>query len=141
MRNNQFAIYCVTETVLLHARIEVNLDRVGLVLLECQLLDSAGEGLINLEVDSGWQRTHVLYGKLLGLRSSGDTFLPHVLEIELGHVELQNGSDEVTKDIRVEDWLGFTVITDDSLALPGLRHLADLCRVGTELDHDTELGV
>ena len=141
MRNDQFAIDCVAQTVLLHSRIKVNLNSVGLVLLKRQLLYGAAERLIDLEVDSGGQRTHVPNRKLFGLGCSGDTLLPHVLEVELWHVELQNGSDEVTEDVRVYDWLGLAVITDDSLALPGLRHLADLGRIRAELDHDTVLRV
>lgn len=41
MRNHKFSINMVTNTVLLHSRIKINLNRVRLILLKCQFLNRA----------------------------------------------------------------------------------------------------
>lgn len=84
VRDRQLAVDVIGQAVLLHSRVEINLDRLGLVLLKGQLLDWARERLIDFEVDSGSEGSHVLNDELLGLGRGWNTLLPKVLEVKLG---------------------------------------------------------
>ena len=131
----------VTQTILLHTWVEIDLNSIGVIFFKSKFLDRAREGLIDFKIDCCRQWPHILNGELLGLGGSCYSLFPHVLKVELWHIELQNRSDEVTKHIRVENGFGFAVVANHSLTLPGLLHLAGLGRVCSEFDHDTHLRV
>ena len=111
---------------MLHARVELNLNEIFCIFLKSHLLDFAIEGWFNLQAEGSLERTGVLDCQLLGDRLNLHVLLPEILKLELGLVEMQGWSDEVAEDVGVEDWLGLPVTTDDHLALPRLRDLADL---------------
>jgi len=141
VRNRQFAVDVIAQTILFHARVEINTDYFLGVLLKCEFFARAAEGLINLQVDGCGQRSHVGDTKISCDGRCWHSLLPQVLELKLGLVELEDWSDEITEDDWAKYILGLAVVADYNLALPRLRHLTGLGRVSTELDHDTHLGI
>jgi hypothetical protein len=55
-----------------------------------------------------------------------NAFLPLVLELKLGVVELKGGRDEVGEDVSGPGDLRLAITTDHVLALPRLADLTDL---------------
>ena len=126
MRDGELSVDMVRHSVLLHARVELDLDEVLCILLESHLLNLAVERWFDLEAQGSLERTSVLDGQGPGDGLDLDVLLPEILELKLGEVELQGGSDEVAEDVGVDDWFGLPVATDNNLALPWLSNLTDL---------------
>ena len=71
---------------------------------------------------------------------SHHTFLPQVLKVKLGLVELEGRGREISGDIHLPDLTGLAVISNNSLAQPLFCDLANLLGEGSKLHHDTHLG-
>lgn len=141
VRDHYLAIDVVTDTVLLHAWVEFDFHCISRVFLERHFFDWAAERWVNLEADSRLKRASVFDGEVLRDRHRWNTLLPEVLEVNLRVVELKGRRDEVAKNITEVNWLGLSLISDEDLALPLFKELADCRCIRADFNHDAHLGV